>query len=82
VFFFLGWGEGIKLSFYNFSSQNNYILLTMSPYFIRIANKCLDSEIIYGVPGVLCKLDIENAHDHVNWEFLLYLLKKCGFGEK
>jgi hypothetical protein len=47
----------------------NYILLTMSPYFIRIANKCLDSEIRYGVPGVLCKLDIENAHDHVFFFF-------------
>jgi len=30
---------------------------------------------------VLCKLDLENAYDHVNWEFLLYLLSICGFGE-
>jgi hypothetical protein len=31
---------------------------------------------------MLCKLDVEKAYDHVNWEFLLYLLRRCGFGEK
>jgi hypothetical protein len=31
---------------------------------------------------VLCKLDNEKAYDYVNWEFLLYLLGRCGFGEK
>jgi hypothetical protein len=25
--------------------------------------------------GVLCKLDIEKAYDHVNREFLIYLLR-------
>jgi hypothetical protein len=31
---------------------------------------------------VLGKFDLEKVHDHVNWAFLLYLLKRCGFGEK
>jgi hypothetical protein len=31
---------------------------------------------------VLYKLDLEKAYDHVNWGFLLYLLRRCGFGEK
>jgi hypothetical protein len=25
-------------------------------------------------------MDLEKAYDHVNWDFLLYMLRKCGFG--
>ena len=31
---------------------------------------------------MICKLDIEKVYDNVNWEALLKLLKKMGFGEK
>ena len=49
---------------------------------VFIANECLDSRLKTEEPGVICKLDLEKAYDHVNWEFLLYLFKRCGFSEK
>ena len=29
---------------------------------------------------MVCKLDIEKAYDHVNWDALFYLLDWMGFG--
>ena len=47
-----------------------------------IASKCIDSRLKSGVSGVLCKLDVEKAYDHVSWDFLMYILQRRGFSEK
>jgi hypothetical protein len=50
--------------------------------FVLVANECIDSRLRLGVPCLLCKLESKKAYNHVNWEFLLYLLKRNDFGEK
>jgi hypothetical protein len=49
---------------------------------VLIANECVDSHIRSRDPGLLCKLDLEKAYNNVNWDFLLYLLQRCGLGKK
>jgi hypothetical protein len=62
-------------------SRNAFLQGRHILYYIFIANDCLDSGMKSDEPGVLCKLDIEKAYDHVNKDFLFYLLRRCGFGQ-
>ena len=47
---------------------------------ILISNESLNSRRRSEKPGILCKMDEEKAYD-VYWDFLLYMLKRCGFGQ-
>lgn len=47
-----------------------------------LANELVNANVKQGRPGILCKLDIEKAYDHVNWVFLTNMPRNIGFGVK
>ncbi|KAF3663695.1 hypothetical protein FXO37_11846 [Capsicum annuum] len=49
---------------------------------VMIANELVDSRVKSNQPGILCKLDIQKAYDHLNWSFLVKILLKMGFGTR
>lgn len=47
-----------------------------------VANKCVCTRHKRKMSGVLCKMDFKKVYDRVDWQFLLYLLKRMSFGVK
>lgn len=48
---------------------------------VLIANELIDSRKRSKVDGVLLKIDLEKAYNHVDWNFVYYMLIIFGFGE-
>ena len=63
-------------------NQNAFVRGRQIRNAVYIANELIDSGIKSGNPGLVCKLDIEKAYGHVNWEFLFLCDKENGFGER
>ena len=49
---------------------------------ILIANEVIDSKIKDHFRGIICKLDIEQAYDHINERLVLIVLEKIRFGSR
>lgn len=49
---------------------------------ILIANETIHWWKSSNKPGIILKLDFEKAFNSVNWEFILHILRKMGFGSK
>ena len=49
---------------------------------MQLANEAVDSMLRRNDGGPVCKLDIEKAYDHLNWECVLEVMKKMGFGQR
>ena len=49
---------------------------------VFVVNEVVDSILKSNEGAVMCKLDIKNAYDHVNWSILFSVMSMMGFGEK
>ena len=65
-----------------FDSQQAFVQRRQILDVVLIANETLNSRLKDNKSGLLLKMDIENAFDHVNWDFLMEVMSKMGFGHR
>jgi hypothetical protein len=65
-----------------FKSQSAFVKGRQILDLILIVNEWLDSRLRSREPDVMCKMDLEKAYYHVNWDFLFYVLRRWGFRGK
>lgn len=49
---------------------------------VMIASELVDELVGLKKEGILCKIDMEKAYDHVCWDFVDYMLRRMSFGCK
>lgn len=47
-----------------------------------MANEVVDELVMGRKDGLVCKLDMEKAYNHVCWDFVDYMSNRMGFGQK
>nr|XP_016433471.1 PREDICTED: uncharacterized protein LOC107759971 [Nicotiana tabacum] len=62
------------------SSQNAFVEGRQILDAALVANELVDSRRKNREADLLCKLDLEKAFDHINWEFLDFIMIWMGFG--
>ena len=65
-----------------FPSQNAFVEGRQILDAALIVNEVVDSMLRRTDGGVVCKLDIEKAFDHLNWEFVIEVMRREGFGQR
>ena len=63
-------------------SQNAFVEGRQILDVVLIANEIVDSTMRRKESGLVCKLDIEKAYDSINWDFLLQVMGRMGFGSR
>ena len=49
---------------------------------VLIASEAIDSRLKSNLSNLVLKINIEKAYDYINWDFLLAIMSKMGFGQR